>query len=111
MKTLIFLFSLAFASSGIQTESVNFTLLNKTSKSIPLKIPGVMNPNLSPFSNSGVQLKIGQKIYFTLNDRKAGKKELLLIVTKDLEGQKLVVNDLIKKRKKELKRKKNQKRK
>jgi len=43
---------------------VSFTLRNSSLKSIPLKIPGVMNPNLSPDSNSVVSLKIGQKIFF-----------------------------------------------
>ena len=40
---------------------ITFTLQNKTAKSIPLIIPSVMNPNLSPFSKSGVDLKVGQK--------------------------------------------------
>ena len=33
---------------------VSFTLVNSSSKSIPLIIPNEMNPNLSPKSNSGV---------------------------------------------------------
>src|SRR6056300_122791 len=43
---------------------ISFTLRNETAQSIPLIIPGVMNPNLGPFSNSGVRLKIGQQINF-----------------------------------------------
>ena len=78
--------------------AVPFTLRNNGSKSIPLKIPGVMNPNLSPFSNSGVDLKVGQKIYFTYKR----KKYLLLEVTNDLDGKTLIVNKVIKERKKEL---------
>jgi hypothetical protein len=42
----------------------SFTLRNNSAKSIPLLIPDVMNPNLSPFSNSGVDLKMGQEILF-----------------------------------------------
>ena len=61
-------------------------------------IPGIMNPNLSPVSNSGVTLRVGQEIYF--KNRK--KKYILLIVDESLEGQKLDVPKLIKKRKKEL---------
>ena len=41
---------------------ITFTLRNSTAKSIPLIIPDVMNPNLTPFSSSGVSLKIGQEI-------------------------------------------------
>ncbi len=76
----------------------SFTLRNNSAKSIPLNIPSVMNPNLSPFSNSGVSLKIGQEIFFYENK----KKYLLLTVTPDLEGDTLFVNDLIKTRKIEL---------
>ena len=45
-----------------QPGEVSFTLENKSLRSIPLKIPGVMNPNLSPMSKSGVRLAQGQKI-------------------------------------------------
>ncbi len=76
----------------------SFTLRNNSAKSIPLSIPTVMNPNLSPFSNSGVSLKEGQEIFFFENK----KKYLLLTVTPDLEGDTLYVNELIKTRKVEL---------
>ena len=57
-----------------------------------------MNPNLSPFSNSGVSLKIGQEVFFY-----EGKKKYLLVsVTADLEGDTIIVNELIKERKIEL---------
>lgn len=42
--------------------AVTFTLHNSSSQSIPLRIPGVMNPNLSPRSNSSVRLSHGQQI-------------------------------------------------
>jgi len=77
---------------------VSFKLNNPTAKSIPLKIPNVMNPNLSPFSTSGVDLKIGQKIYFKYK----GKRRLLLEVSKENDGQSLNVAKLIRKRKKEI---------
>jgi len=72
---------------------INFSLLNNSAKSIPLKIPGVMNPNLSPYSKSGVTLEVGQKVYY----RKKKKEFLLLIVDESLEGKELKVNRLIKK--------------
>lgn len=77
---------------------VNFTLRNETEKSIPLRIPEVMNPNLSPMSNSGVTLKVGQEIYFYPKGKSIfKKKELLLKVTSNLEGKTLIVNELIEK--------------
>lgn len=58
------------------------TFHNGSLKSIPLQIPGVMNPNLSPLSDSGVDLEVGQKVYYFPNGKK-GKKELLFEVTSD----------------------------
>lgn len=77
----------------------SFTLRNNTAKSIPLSIPTVMNPNLSPYSNSGVSLKMGQEIFFY----EGKKKYLLLEVTADLDGDTLIVNELIQQRRMELK--------
>lgn len=78
---------------------VSFTLLNNTAKSIPLIIPTVMNPNLSPFSTSGVDLKYGQKIFFKVK----GRRQVLLIVDDSIQdGDKIKVGQLIKERKKEL---------
>ena len=65
-----------------ETETyISFTLRNETLKSIPLIIPGVMNPNLSPRSNSGVRLKVGQEI----NYRKGGRTRTLLTVDERIE--------------------------
>lgn len=73
---------------------VNFTLHNSSLKSIPLVIPGVMNPNLSPMSDSGVYLKIGQKIYF----KEGSERRLLLKVDETIkQGDKVDVAALIKK--------------
>jgi len=63
------------------TKYISFTLQNTTAKSIPLIIPTVMNPNLSPFSKSGVDLKIGQEIIF----KEKGKKYVLLVVDETIE--------------------------
>lgn len=79
--------------------SVNLTLINTSIQSIPLIIPSVMNPNLLPFSKSGVTLRIGQEIFF----QKKGKKYLLLIVDESLkEGDTLNIAELITARKKVL---------
>ena len=78
---------------------ISFTLRNNTKKSIPLIIPTVMNPNLSPLSNSGVDLKVGQKVLF----KAKGKKQVLLVVSRNIkQGEVLDVAELLKERKKEL---------
>ena len=71
-----------------------FYLENNTSQKIPLQIPGVMNPNLNPFSRSGVDLKNGQKIYLSLSN----KKVLILTVTDTIaHGSRIDVASLINK--------------
>lgn len=80
------------ADSNVKT--VNFTLHNSSLKSIPLIIPGVMKPNLSPLSNSGVSLKTGQEIYY----RKGLKKVLVLTVDENVkDGDKIDMAKRIKK--------------
>ncbi len=80
-------------------EYISFTLQNKTAKSIPLIIPTVMNPNLSPFSKSGVDLKVGQEILF----KAKGKKHVLLVVDNTIkEGELLDVAAILKKKKQDL---------
>lgn len=77
----------------------SFTLQNTSANSIPLIIPNVMNPNLSPFSKSGVDLRIGQEILFKEN----GKKYVLLVVDERLEnGTTIDVSVLLRQRREEL---------
>ena len=98
----IFLYSCQSIKSGVDEgtkESISFKLINSSNESIPLLIPSVMNPNLSPNSESGVTLKIGQNIYF----RNSGKKYLLISVDKSIkEGEKIDVPQLLLERKKDL---------
>lgn len=71
-----------------------FYLENNTAQSLPLRIPGVMNPNLTPFSRSGVDLPNGQKIYLDLK----GKKILILTVTDSIpHGARIDIATLIEK--------------
>ncbi|MEM6843577.1 MAG: hypothetical protein AAF632_15220 [Bacteroidota bacterium] len=80
-------------------EYVSFTLQNTSAKSIPLIIPTVMNPNLSPFSKSGVDLKMGQEILF----KEKGKRFVLLTVDESIEDSDVInVPELLEERKKEL---------
>jgi len=69
-----------------------FYLENNTAQSIPLLIPGVMNPNLDPYTRSGVDLPNGQKIFLNLN----GKRILILTVTDSIpHGARIDVASLI----------------
>lgn len=63
-------------------QSIDIILENSSSTSIPLIIPGVMNPNLSPNSLSRVSLDPGQEIF--LNN--GMKKELLLMVDETIQA-------------------------
>ena len=96
--------SLALMAVTLSAFAVPFKLLNNTPFSIPLEIPGVMNPNLSPMSSSGVDLAVGQKIFFLVKGKKGAiKKRIeLLEVTEALAGQKLDVGKLIAERRKSL---------
>jgi hypothetical protein len=76
------------------TPQRTFYLENNTAQTIPLRIPGVMNPNLSPFSRSGVDLPNGQKIFLDLN----GERILILTVTDSItHGARIDVATLINK--------------
>lgn len=72
---------------------INFVLHNSSFRSIPLVIPNVMNPNLSPMSNSGVALRIGQQIFY----RKGSQEFLILTVDASIQqGQKIDLALLVK---------------
>ena len=69
-----------------------FYLENNTAQSLPLSIPGIMSPNLNPFSRSGVDLPNGQKIYAKVN----GKRVLILTVNDSIpHGARIDVATLI----------------
>ncbi|MFS4492905.1 hypothetical protein [Maribacter sp. 2308TA10-17] len=80
-------------------ERISFKLINPSNESIPLIIPNVMNPNLSPNSSSGVDLKIGQELLF----RNGLKRYVLLTVDDSIkEGDEIDVYEILQQRKKEL---------
>jgi len=66
-------------------------LRNTMLKSIPLKIPEVMNPNLSPMFNTAIDLRVGQKFFCEID----GKKVLFLTAPTKFEDQTPLVNELI----------------
>jgi hypothetical protein len=99
--TLFTFFALALSFNFTAQKSINFTFHNGSLKSIPLVIPSVMNPNLSPMSNSGVTLDLGQVVYYFPNGKKR-KKEVLFVVDDTFkDGDVLQIDQLIKAKQKE----------
>lgn len=101
-RSIVLSLMLIFSTLIYAQQKVNFTLHNSGLKSISLKIPGVMNPNLSPISDSGVSLKLGQKIFY----KKKRKAFLLIEVDESYEGKRVDVAELLKafkRKKKQLK--------
>ena len=97
--TILFLVFAPFLSFG---QNIPMTFHNGSFFSIYLSIPGVMNPNLSPKSNSGVSLDVGQLVYFFPKD-KNGKKEILFTVSSSWKKDTILqIDKIIKLRKKEL---------
>lgn len=60
--------------------AIDFVLQNSSESSIPLAIPGVMNPNLSPNSHSMVSLEPGQEIFYTMGKT----RELIITVSESI---------------------------
>jgi hypothetical protein len=96
---LFILSNLFFLANG-SAQAIPMTFHNGSLKSIPLHIPGVMNPNLSPLSNSGIELEPGQKIFYFPNGKK-GKKELLFEVDNTFRKDTILqIDEIIKQKKK-----------
>ncbi|NND77284.1 MAG: hypothetical protein HKN39_03800 [Flavobacteriales bacterium] len=86
---IITLLSLNLDKVHAQSTSVKYVsidLLNRSANSIPLVIEGVMKPNLSPFSRSGVSCKVGTRIWAK------ERKELLFVVSEEMDGTEIIVN-------------------
>lgn len=97
-----FLCTLLFGTGLLKAQNIPMTFRNGSLQSIPLVIPGVMNPNLSPRSNSGVSLDVGQKVYF-FPTGKGGKRELLFEVKAGWKADTIIfIDKSIELRKKEL---------
>ena len=79
MKKLFLAHLVSLFFANLNAQNIPMTFHNGSFKSIPLSIPGVMNPNLSPKSNSSISLDVGQKVYFFPNGKKKNR-ELLFIV-------------------------------
>ncbi len=91
-----------FVSTGkVHAQNIPLTFHNGSLKFIYLSIPGVMNPNLVPMSNSGLSLDVGQVVYF-FPKGKNKEKEILFIVESTCKRDSILeIDEIIKKRKKE----------
>ncbi len=72
--------------------TAGFYLVNTTRQTLPIHIPGIMSPRLSPFTNTGVELPLGQKIFL-----KTPQENLLILTVTDTiqKGARIDVADLI----------------
>jgi hypothetical protein len=70
MKKIFFTLLVSLSFANVEAQNIPMTFHNGSFRSIPLIIPGVMNPNLNPKSNSGVGLDVGQKVYFFPDGKK-----------------------------------------
>jgi hypothetical protein len=108
MKKLIFTGFISLFFANVQAQNIHMTFHNGSLQSIPLVIPGVMNPNLSPLSDSGVSLDVGQKIYFFPKGKRKSK-EILFVVDISLKNDTVLqIDEIIKKRKVALLEKKDE---
>jgi hypothetical protein len=60
-----------------------------------------MNPNLSPLSNSSVELAFGQEVFYFENGDKRKKALLFIVGDQFKDGQVLEIDDLIREKGKE----------
>ena len=99
-KNIFYCFSLFFAN--LNAQNIPMTFHNGSFKSIPLIISGVMNPNLSPKSNSGVSLDVGKRVYFFPNGKKKNKALLFIVDNTFKKDTILQIDEMIEKRGSEL---------
>ena len=100
MKKIFLPMIVGLCFANIKAQNIPMTFHNGSFFPINLSIPGVMNPNLFPKSNSGVSLNAGQVVYFFPN----GKKEILFTVSSSWKRDTILqIDEIIKVRKKALK--------
>jgi hypothetical protein len=102
MKKIKILF-LVFAPFLAFAQNIPLKIHNGSLKFIYLSIPGVMNPNLVPKSDSEISLDVGQIVYF-FPYGKNGKREVLFTVSASWKKDTILqIDEIIKVREKELK--------
>jgi hypothetical protein len=102
MKKLFFTLLVSLFFANLNAQNIPMTFHNGSFKSISLIIPGVMNPNLNPKSNSGVSLDVGQKVYFFPNGKNKNRELLFIVDATWKKDTILQIDEIIEKRKIEL---------
>ena len=102
MKKLYFTLFASLLFATLNAQNIPMTFHNGSFKSISLIIPGVMNPNLNPKSNSGVSLDVGQKVYFFPNSKNKDRELLFIVEATWKKDTVLQMDEIIEKRKREL---------
>ena len=102
MKKIFLSLMFSFFFASLNAQNIPMTFHNGSFKSIPLIIPGVMNPNLNPKSNSGVSLEVGQKVYFFPNGTKKNRELLFIVNATWRKDTILQIDKIIEKRKIEI---------
>ena len=102
MKKIFLSLMFSFFFANLYAQNIPMTFHNGSFKSIPLNIPGVMNPNLNPKSNSGVSLDVGQKVYFFPNGTKKNREILFIVDATWRKDTILQIDKIIEKRKIEI---------
>ena len=102
MKKLFFTLLVSLFFANLNAQNIPMTFRNGSFKSIPLIIPSVMNPNLSPKSNSGVSLDVGQKVYFFPNGKNKNRALLFIVDATFKKDTILQIDEMIEKRGSEL---------
>lgn len=102
MKKIFITLLLSLFPAITKAQNISMTFHNGSFRSIPLIIPGVMNPNLSPKSNSNVSLEVGQKVYFLTNGKRNSKALLFIVDTTFKKDTVLQIDEIIERRKLEL---------
>lgn len=96
--------TLALLLTFMPSQSVEFVLKNDSPDPITLIVPGAMDPILAPKSKSYVRLEVGQKVYFYPQGAERVTENRVYLFTVDTEflNTTVKVDDLIKKRMKEV---------
>jgi hypothetical protein len=99
---LLFFVITVISVNNSYAQNIPMKFHNGSFGSIYLNIPSVMNPNLSPKSNSGVSLDAGQVVYFFPNGKR-GKKEVLFVVSPTWKKDTILeIDEIVRERKKSL---------
>ena len=99
---LLFFVITVISVNNNYAQNIPMKFHNGSFVSIYLNIPSVMNPNLSPKSNSGVSLDAGQEVYFFPNGKR-GKKEVLFVIGPTWKKDTILeIDEIVRLRKKSL---------